>query len=116
MFKANGLFENETISNTIFDIVNGKKIIEICGPSMNNYWIPRFYNISESTDFINFSAKNNIDLNNKLQENCKFIQTNDIEDFGKINNYPIFLPKYSCSVLVPSITVRGYNFMSFTIV
>ena len=27
---------------------------------------------------------------------------------------PISLPKYSCSLLVPSITVLGYNFISST--
>ena len=61
-FKVDGLFENNDVSNRILNTVRNKKILEIGGPSFNNYWIPKFYELSEYTDIVNFSHENNISL------------------------------------------------------
>lgn len=75
-FFVSGLFHNDNISKKINEIINGKKILEIGGPSPNNYWIPKFYEISLYTDIINFSDQNNISLElgckEKLNDNLKY--------------------------------------------
>jgi hypothetical protein len=101
-FKVDGLFESFEISQQIYDIIKNKKIIEIGGPSLKNYWIPKFYELSEYTDIINFSDDNNISLNlgcgfnNNLPKKCNFIRTNNIEEYisENVNKYDILLTSH----------------------
>jgi SAM-dependent methyltransferase len=106
-FKVDGLFENNKVSNKILNIVRNKKILEIGGPSFNNYWIPKFYELSEYTDVINFSNENNISLHtgcgyddNKIVKIRHFynIVIDDSYEYLKIlqNDYDIIL---TCHVL-----------------
>lgn len=106
-FKVGGLFENNEVSNRILNIVRNKKILEIGGPSFNNYWIPKFYELSEYTDIVNFSDENNLSLHagceyndNKTVKIRKLynIVIDDSYEYLKIlqNDYDIIL---TCHVL-----------------
>ena len=102
-FKVNGLFEDNKISNKIYEIINNKKIIEIGGPSLHNYWIPKFYDISSEIDILNYSDENNISLNfgcglnNKtLNNKCNFIRTNNTEEYilQNLNKYDVLVTSH----------------------
>jgi len=86
-FKVSGLFENDVISNDIYNIIKGKRILEIGGPSLNNYWIPKFYELSEYTDVINFSDDNNISLYTGCIPASKGAANSDYNDNLNIRNF-----------------------------
>lgn len=85
-FIVKGLLEDLNLSKKIYNLVNNKKILEIGGPTNNNYWIPKFYKISKDITIINLENENNISLNtgcasSKSSDKLKILNCNNVEEF-----------------------------------
>jgi len=100
-FKIKGFLKDKNISQQIYEIINGKKIIEIGGPSNNNNFINKFYQYCSKITIINFEEENNMSIttgastDNNINK-ILMINTNNCELFIEENKgkYDILLTSH----------------------
>ncbi len=100
-FQIKGLFENKNLSLQIYNIIKNKKIIEIGGPSNNNNFIKKMYELCSKITVINFEEINNMSItsgastDNNISK-IEMINTNNYDEFIEKNKgtYDILLTSH----------------------